>query len=367
MPLVRNQGTDRIGEKTNLLYPHVSLDWHFFFFFILKNFTHMLKLPTGNQAPKSVNPKTLAIFGYPKTGKSRIVTWLTNYLIIDLEEWDEEMQLSTKKYASSSICVKTYHWFNKVLELIKHGWHKYSYLVIDSLTKLQDMCEVEAKEICKKQNRSYDAHGTGIWVLKERMRYYIDTLCQYAEHVIFIWHVVDRQEKDKFWEDTVGQQVMLTWDMKVRVPAQVDAIGHFQRDWYEWYLVFDSEKSHLGSRSAHLTGKKIHVSTYDPSSDSLKTYWEHVYIPGSDTLTVNHTLVENAILHIKEHWDSKSYDQWVDLISTGKLNLKEKELVLSFINSYAPWDQLPTSVPHKPTKSGKNEPTSQDDIEWTST
>lgn len=92
-----------------------------------------LVLPTKKVAAKSHSPRKLIIYSKPKVGKTSALAELENALIIDLErgtDFLDAMKVQVNELAE----------LRKVGEAIIAAGKPYKYVVIDTITKLEEMC-----------------------------------------------------------------------------------------------------------------------------------------------------------------------------------------------------------------------------------
>lgn len=200
-----------------------------------------LTIPTTPAGPLVTNPRMLLLYGAPKVGKTTLFdqaedntvlkTRLDNPLMLDLE------------HGSAYITVRrvTIDGWNEFVELCKLlRAQKEKYLVVDTIDKLEELCEIKATLNYKNSNMGSTfkgesvlelAQGYGYRWLREAFHDALDLLSQCAETVIYIGHI-----RDKNLTNGAGAVMTIAKDLdlagKVRniACARADAIGYLYRD-----------------------------------------------------------------------------------------------------------------------------------------
>ena len=99
-----------------------------------------MELPTEKVKASRKSPKNMIIYGPPKIGKTSVLAELDNCLLIDLEDGSDMVDaLKVKVNNLAELqAVGT--------EIMKKG-RPYKYIAIDTISKLEEWCEIEAKSI----------------------------------------------------------------------------------------------------------------------------------------------------------------------------------------------------------------------------
>ena len=231
-----------------------------------------MELPKTLIKPTTQNPKRIVLFSSPKMGKTTFASQLENNLIIDLENGSDYVE-ALKLKANN---------FTELAEIgtavIKAG-RPYKYVTIDTITALENWCELEATEtymnslVGKGFNRGSDGkplpqnqwtsvltlpNGAGYLWLRESYKKRINQLSTLAPHTILVAHI-----KDKFLErkgkEFTAKDLDLTGKIKSITAANSDAIGYMYRnEKSELRITFISSDEILcGSRVEHLKGQDI--------------------------------------------------------------------------------------------------------------
>tara|TARA_R110002167_G_scaffold11802_1_gene51081 strand:- start:1474 stop:2172 length:699 start_codon:yes stop_codon:yes gene_type:complete len=219
-----------------------------------------MELPTKKVKASRKSPKNMIIYGPPKIGKTSVLAELDNCLLIDLEDGSDMVDaLKVKVNNLAELqAVGT--------EIMKKG-RPYKYIAIDTISKLEEWCEIEAKSIYKEtpMGKNFDSKNTGASVLSLpngagylylRMAYkkWIEKLNKLADHIILVGHLKDKMLEKKGKEVAV-KDLDLTGKIKQITCANADAVGYIYREDDETMISFNSlEDVTAGSRCAHLKG-----------------------------------------------------------------------------------------------------------------
>lgn len=222
-----------------------------------------MELPTKKVKASRKSPKNMIIYGPPKIGKTTVLSQLDNCLIIDLEEGSDMVD-------ALKIKVKNLKDLADVgREIIKQK-RPYKYVAIDTISKLEEWCEEEAKQIYMKtpMGKNFEQKNPGMSVLSLpngagylylRMAYkkWVDRLNMLADHVILVGHLKDKMLEKKGKEVAV-KDLDLTGKIKQITCANADAVGYIYREEDKTMISFDSMSDiTAGSRCDHLKGQTM--------------------------------------------------------------------------------------------------------------
>lgn len=253
----------------------------------------MIELPKKKDSAVRRDPKTMILFGQPKTGKSTVLAELDNCLIIDLEEGTDflsalkvDVLKEARKAGVPAIAV-----LQDVIKSLKKaneekGSYVYKYIAIDTVTALEDMVLPLAASDYKKTPMGRNWVGTDVTTLpngagyrftREALQKVIDALKEVTDTLIITGHVKDKLvEVDG--EEMNERGLDLTGKMPAILCAKVDAIGYMYRDDKKTMINFESSDSLLvGARSEHLKGKRIAVAESD-ENNKIKVDWSQIFI-----------------------------------------------------------------------------------------
>lgn len=253
-----------------------------------------MELPTKKREAKAVNPNTLLIYAPPKVGKTTIAAQLENSLILELER-------NGADFVSGCILdIEKPSEFEKALEEIEKAGKPYDYLIIDTLTKLDEWSEIMGtynymnKSQGKKFNRDEKGqviyhtdsrfesvhelgNGAGYQHSRNQMMEWYDKIVPLAKHVIFIAHIKDKFVESKTGDTVEASEINLTGKVKSIITSRVDAVGYLRRKGKQAFLSFDNEyKTISGGRCKHLQGEILISEKLEDGT--IKTYWENIYI-----------------------------------------------------------------------------------------
>jgi len=231
-----------------------------------------MELPTKKVKASRKSPKNMIIYGPPKIGKTTVLSQLDNCLIIDLENGSDMVDALKVKVNSLAELATLGR------EIIKQG-KPYKYIAIDTISKLEEWCEGEAKKMYKltAMGKNFDKNNEGLSILSLpngggylylRLAYkkWIDRLNLLADKVILVGHLRDKMLEKKGKEVSV-KDLDLTGKIKQMTCSNTDAIGYVYREGEETMISFNSlEDITAGTRCEHLKGKTMPLN------------WSEIYI-----------------------------------------------------------------------------------------
>ena len=205
----------------------------------------------------------MIIYGPPKIGKTSMLAKLDNCLIIDLEDGSDMVDALKVK-------VTNLEELTEVGKEIMKNKRPYKYVAIDTISKLEEWCEAEAKDLYMKtpMGKNFDTkypgmsilslpNGGGYLYLRIAFKKWIDKLNKLAPHVILVGHLKDKVV-DKKGTEVVVKDLDLTGKLKQITCAGSDAIGYISREDDETIISFDSLQDVTGgTRFPHLIGKTM--------------------------------------------------------------------------------------------------------------
>ena len=223
----------------------------------------MTGLPKTIVKASRKSPKNMVIYGPPKIGKTTMLSKLDNCLIIDLEDGSDmvdALKVKVNNLDMLAIIGK---------EIIKEQ-KPYKYVAIDTISKLEEWCEVEGKRIYMKtpMGKNFEQknpgasvlslpNGAGYLYLRIAFKQWIDRLNLLADHVILVGHLKDKMLEKKGKEVAV-KDLDLTGKIKQITCANADAIGYIFREDEKTMISFNSlDDVTAGSRCDHLKGQTM--------------------------------------------------------------------------------------------------------------
>lgn len=243
-------------------------------------------LPTTMTAPTRVDPRIALFYSIPKTGKTTEMAKLEGNLILDTEFGTE--LVSALKIPITSIsgdttydgAVLTGTSIDAVYDQIvkdaiawsnANGGKKpkppYKFITIDTIDKLEEMCEVTATVKYKQSviGKSFTGNsvielpnGAGYYHLRNEVLLYIDRIASICEHLILISHIREKNI-NKGGIDVAVADISLTGRLGAMVAAKCDVIGYMYREPKKPLMIsFESQdNSVMGARVPRLAGKRM--------------------------------------------------------------------------------------------------------------
>jgi len=223
----------------------------------------MSKLPKKKVKASRKSPKNMIIYGAPKIGKTTVLAQLDDCLIIDLEQGSDMLD-------ALKVQVNSLKELGEIGKEIYQEGKPYKYVAIDTISKLEEWCEEEGKQIYLKtpMGKNFEQKNPGMSILSLpngagylylRMAYkkWIDRLNTLADHVILVGHLKDKMLEKKGKEVAV-KDLDLTGKIKQITCANADAVGYIYREEDVTMVSFDSLGDVVaGSRCDHLKGKTM--------------------------------------------------------------------------------------------------------------
>jgi hypothetical protein len=236
-----------------------------------------ITLPTIPTPPVHVDPKLLLLYGPPKVGKTTILSSLPDCLIVDTEDGSD--------YASA-LKIK----INSVAELaelsstiVKAGC-PYKVVAIDTITRVEDWCELHATREYRKSviGKSFEGksvlelpQGSGYFWLRKAFDEVLSLVRPMAKHVILVGHLREKLlgGKDSKADTVVSSKDLdLTGKIKQIACSRADGIGYMYRHQTTKQLMINFESSetiNCGARCAHLKAKSFDMS--------VENAWKQIY------------------------------------------------------------------------------------------
>ena len=100
----------------------------------------MITLPKQKVKATRKSPKNMVIYGPPKIGKTTALSQLDDCLIIDLEDGSDMVD-------ALKVQVNDLSELTEVGKAIMKDGRPYKYIAVDTITKLEEWCEEDAKRI----------------------------------------------------------------------------------------------------------------------------------------------------------------------------------------------------------------------------
>lgn len=219
----------------------------------------MVELPKEKIKAERKSPAKLLLYAPPKTGKTTILSQLDNNLTLDLEK-------GAKFIESLKIEVNNTEHLKEIgREIITQG-KPYKYISVDTITLLEEWCEMDATKKYKESimGRNFKGNsilslpnGAGYGLLREEMMPYIRTIIpMFCDNIILIGHLKDKLITNKKGEEVSAKDVQLTGQLRTMVCSEMDAVGYLYREDNTLMVSFETKEEIVcGSRCDHLKGQ----------------------------------------------------------------------------------------------------------------
>ncbi len=223
----------------------------------------MITLPKQKVKATRKSPKNMVIYGPPKIGKTSALSQLDDCLIIDLEDGSDMVD-------ALKVQVNDLSELTEVGKAIMKDGRPYKYIAIDTITKLEEWCEEDAKRIymATPMGKNFEQknpgasvlslpNGAGYLYLRIAYKKWIDRLNKLADHVILVGHLKDKMLEKK-GKEVATKDLDLTGKIKSITCANADAIGYIYREDDVTMVSFNSlDDVTAGSRCDHLKGQTM--------------------------------------------------------------------------------------------------------------
>ena len=205
----------------------------------------------------------MVIYGPPKIGKTTALSQLDDCLIIDLEDCSDMVD-------ALKVQVNDLSELTEVGKAIMKDGKPYKYIAIDTITKLEEWCEEDAKRIymATPMGKNFEQknpgasvlslpNGAGYLYLRIAYKKWIDRLNKLADHIILVGHLKDKMLEKK-GKEVASKDLDLTGKIKSITCANADAIGYIYREDDKTMISFNSlDDVTAGSRCEHLKGQTM--------------------------------------------------------------------------------------------------------------
>lgn len=266
------------------------------------------KLPEEKVKVKETNPTDLVVISVPKCGKTTILADLTKSgdgIMFNLEKSGTDylegyfLNIYPEPMSTIEEAIENYKGYRDLL-LSNKG--KYKYLIIDSLTALNDMSEIMGTyyymysvpqgknfnrdpktgepykygnpnfKLVSSMPEGYGYQHTRKWFMDQ-----INLFNEIAPYRIYTAHVKDKLIKNSQDEVVSGSELNLTGKLKNIMATKVSALCKLIADGEKRYLSFEVDNDNIiaGSRVPHLTGQILISEKTDKGV--VKCFWKNIY------------------------------------------------------------------------------------------
>ncbi len=236
-------------------------------------------LPKEKVKADSHSPKKLLIYSKPKVGKTTLFAELPDSLILDFERGATFLD-------ARQIEIDSLSKLKLVGEEIKKQGFPYKYGIIDTVTKLEDMCQGLALSMYKKTplGKNFEGdnvlslpNGAGYLYLREAVEKTLAYIEPLFERLIIAGHLKTKV-MEKAGKEVNAMDLDLTGKIKSMISANADAIGYLHRskENVNTLSFVTTDDIICGARPKHLRNKSIIIS--EEIGDEIKVYWDKIYI-----------------------------------------------------------------------------------------
>lgn len=237
-------------------------------------------LPTVPTKATAVNPRTMVLYGLPKSGKTTAVAELPNCLIIDVEDGSAFVDGMIIRPPEGVKPVGKFKWLKELAETIRSQSRPYDFVAIDTLSQLDVDAEwvgtwnymnsVQGKKfnrddqgnMLKPSDAAYEsvltlAQGYGYRYTREAIMDIFDSLKDLGKIcTIFICHVADKMIAKKGTnEEVMIKDLALVGKTRDVIPRITDVIGNVWNEDGELKVSFVGDSQRIGGgRAKHLRG-----------------------------------------------------------------------------------------------------------------
>lgn len=237
-----------------------------------------MNLPTSKIPAILQDPKNLILFGQPKVGKTTLLSYLDNCLILDFEDGSDYVEALKIKIPNLTT-------LRSVCKEIKENGNPYKFIAIDTITSLEDFAKSLALSLFKASPQGSKSDiddvlkapmGAGYQFLREAIEKIITMIQSVCENVILVGHVKDTVVGVD-GEDGNVKDLDLVGKTKRILSAKSDAIGFVYRDEDSNLCINFGSNGEImcGARPKHLANQKIIVT--EKTEDGFISKWERIY------------------------------------------------------------------------------------------
>lgn len=245
----------------------------------------MLVLPIEKNKPKVQNPRFLVLFGKPKSGKTTLLSFLDNCLIVDLEGGSEFLE-------ALSVQARTINDLGAIADAIsakiaETGQKPYKYIAIDNATRLEEICLPFAASLYRqlpiaKNWKGDDVRtlekGAGYLYLRQAVNKVLKMFRELCETFILIGHTKDKLI-NKDGEELSEMAIDLVGKLGDIVCGESDAVGYVYRKKNKTIISFEGGDNTIKeARAPHIRGKNIVIADSNDNNE-VSVYWDRIFLP----------------------------------------------------------------------------------------
>lgn len=238
-----------------------------------------ITLPSGIVKSTIKDPKNLIIFSKPKIGKSSALAKLPGALCVDLENGGYDYIDAVKVKINSTSELK------ELCTAIKEAGYPYKFIVLDTLTALEEMAKPLALKIFQATPAGSKftgkdvltaPNGAGYGALRTAIEMCVDMVAKCAPNIILVCHTKDAAVGSG---DITVRQIDLLGKTGRILASKSDAIGYLDRDDdSNTILSFNTNDKFVecGARPEHLRNKDVILGEMKEDG-SIEYHWDRVF------------------------------------------------------------------------------------------
>lgn len=267
----------------------------------------MIQLPREVKEPLAQNPKKIVIFAHTKVGKTTALAELQDALLLDIEngaDYVSAMKINVQEECKKNN-VNPLEFFKMLADTLeaeknKTGKYPYDYIIVDTITRIEDFARAYATWLYKQQplGKSFTGkdvvtelpNGAGYGWLRQAFEDILAPLEGKANVCLILVGHVKNASINKNGKDLQAKDLDLTGKLKGIVCAGADAIGYMYRNptnANQTILSFRTHEQDLatGARPAHLSNQEFIICELTNPDFATKgekrkfnTYWNKIFL-----------------------------------------------------------------------------------------
>ena len=243
-----------------------------------------MEINTEVQEPTRFEPRTMCLFGKPKTGKTDCSAALTredNWLLIELEKGGADAIKC--RHVDCDKLKELY----EVLEEVNKDPKKYNFkgCIIDTATRLEEMASSLAKQMYKATpiGKIWEGNdittlpnGAGYGWIRKAFLQITKNIENSFDKVIYLAHTVDKSILIK-GEEANSKEISLGGKLSAIFAANIDAIGYVFREENETKINFKASlETVCGNRFPYLADETIVIAESDEKKN-MTYHWDKIF------------------------------------------------------------------------------------------
>lgn len=207
----------------------------------------------------------ILVYGEPGVGKTSLYGKAKDTLVLDVEQGTSVLPLDSEVDIFQLTCWED---LQEVFSLLQSGELKYTNIVLDSITEIQELCKDYILRSQKRNRVSEDTPSQQDYgELVEKMRKMLRNFRALPSNLIFIARVKN------FRDQMTGEErfrPLLVGQLQDDLPAAMDIVGYLAADETgKRVMFFDLIGKYVAKDRTHRLGKKMENPDWDKLSELL--------------------------------------------------------------------------------------------------